>query len=144
MACQTTNPFTGKASEPFPPMRDAKLEAALASAHARFGTWPHVSFAERAAICKTAAAIFRAMVEEFARPVTLEMGKLIDEARGQVARFIAVDKLADQFLDTFQAALSALRPGGATSGHGRELSSLCIQEFVNKRLARTAAVIAPV
>jgi succinate-semialdehyde dehydrogenase/glutarate-semialdehyde dehydrogenase len=32
-----------------------------------------------------AAALLRARVDEFARPVTLEMGKRIDEARGEVA-----------------------------------------------------------
>jgi succinate-semialdehyde dehydrogenase/glutarate-semialdehyde dehydrogenase len=31
-----------------------------------------------------AAAIMRARIDEFARPVTLEMGKLIDQARGEV------------------------------------------------------------
>ena len=85
MAYQTTNPFTGKVLETYPSMSDAELEAALAKADARFGTWRHVSFAERAAICRRAAAILRAHVDEFARPVTLEMGKLIEEARGEVA-----------------------------------------------------------
>jgi succinate-semialdehyde dehydrogenase/glutarate-semialdehyde dehydrogenase len=31
-----------------------------------------------------AAAILRARVDEFAKPVTLEMGKLIAESRGEV------------------------------------------------------------
>ena len=85
MAYQTTNPLTGKVLETFPSMTDAELETALAAADAQFGTWRHCSFAERAAICRKAAAILRARAEEFARPVTLEMGKLINEARGEVA-----------------------------------------------------------
>ncbi len=108
MAYQTTNPLTGKVLETFASMTDAELETALAAADARFGTRRHVSFAERAAICRRAAAILRARLDEFARPVTLEMGKLINEARGEVAlsadiidyyaenaaRFLAPQKLA--------------------------------------------------
>jgi succinate-semialdehyde dehydrogenase/glutarate-semialdehyde dehydrogenase len=85
MAYQTTNPFTGEVLETFASTTDAELEGALARADACFKNWRHVSFSERAAICKKAAAIMRARVEDFARPVTLEMGKLIAESRGEVA-----------------------------------------------------------
>lgn len=85
MAYQTTNPFTGKVLESFPSMTDAQLEAAVARSHTRFGAWRHESFNERAAICRKAATILRARIEEFARLVTLEMGKLIEESRGEVA-----------------------------------------------------------
>lgn len=107
MAYQTTNPFTGTLLETFPSTTDAELEAALAKADACFGVWRHVSFTDRAAICKKAAAIMRARNDDFARPVTLEMGKLIEESRGEVAlcadiidyyadhaeRFLAPEKL---------------------------------------------------
>jgi succinate-semialdehyde dehydrogenase / glutarate-semialdehyde dehydrogenase len=85
MAYQTTNPFTGKMLQTFPSMADAELEIALARADACFATWRHAGFAGRAAICKKAAAIMRARVDDFARPVTVEMGKLIGESRGEVA-----------------------------------------------------------
>ena len=42
------------------------------------------TFAERAAVVSKAAAIMRANVDEFARPVTLEKGKLIAQSRGEV------------------------------------------------------------
>ncbi len=107
MAYETRSPFTGKVTQTFPTMTGAELEAALAAADARFGTWQHVSFADRAAICRKAASIMRARLDEFARPVTLEMGKLIKQARGEVElsadiieyyaehaeRFLAPDKL---------------------------------------------------
>lgn len=107
MAYQTTNPFTGQVLEAFPSMTDAELETALARADERFGVWRNVSFAERAAICRRASAIMRKRIDDFARPVTLEMGKLIEESRGEVAlsadiidyyaahaeRFLAPEKL---------------------------------------------------
>jgi len=57
---------------------------ALETAATCFETWRHTTFAERAAVVAKAAAIMRARIDEFARPVTLEMGKLIDQARGEV------------------------------------------------------------
>nr|WP_255360050.1 NAD-dependent succinate-semialdehyde dehydrogenase [Verrucomicrobium sp. GAS474] len=44
----------------------------------------HRSFAERAAVVNTAADILCSRIDEFASLVTLEMGKLIAEARGEV------------------------------------------------------------
>lgn len=84
MAYQTTNPFTGEVMKTFPSTTDAELETAIDEADACFAKWRHVSFAERAAICKKAAAIMRRRIDDFAKPVTLEMGKLIEESRGEV------------------------------------------------------------
>ncbi len=50
-----------------------------------------------------AAAILRARVDEFARPVTLEMGKLIDGARGEV--MLSADIL-DYYASNAEAFLS--------------------------------------
>jgi succinate-semialdehyde dehydrogenase/glutarate-semialdehyde dehydrogenase len=107
MAYQTTNPFNGNVLKTFPSTTDRELETAIATAEACFGTWRHVSFADRAAICRKAAAIMRERGDELAALVTLEMGKLIAEARGEVAlsadivayyadhaeRFLAPEKL---------------------------------------------------
>jgi succinate-semialdehyde dehydrogenase/glutarate-semialdehyde dehydrogenase len=85
MSYQSTNPYDGKISKKFEEMTDSQLEAALTTAQACFQTWKLKTFAERAVIVAKAAAIMRARVDDFARPVTLEMGKLIDQARGEVA-----------------------------------------------------------
>lgn len=103
MAYQTTNPFTGTLLETFPSTTDAELEAALAKADACFGVWRHVSFTDRAAICKKAAAIMRARNDDFARPVTLEMGKLIEESRGEVA--LCAD-IIDYYADNAESFLA--------------------------------------
>ena len=85
MAYQSVNPYDGKILKTFDELTDQQLETALENAAACFETWRHTTFAERAAVAAKAAAIMRARVDEFARPVTLEMGKLIDQARGEVA-----------------------------------------------------------
>jgi len=82
---QSVNPYDGKLLKTFEPLSDQQLETALQTASTCFQTWRHTPFPERAAIVAKAAAIMHSRGEEFARPVTLEMGKLIAEARGEVA-----------------------------------------------------------
>ena len=84
MTYQSVNPYDGKVLKTFEELTDKQLERALETAATCFETWRHKTFAERAAVVAKAAAIMQARVDEFARPVTLEMGKLIDEARGEV------------------------------------------------------------
>jgi acyl-CoA reductase-like NAD-dependent aldehyde dehydrogenase len=84
MAYQSVNPYDGKTLKTFDELTDCKLETALATAATCFETWRRTTFAERVAVVAKASAIMRAHIDEFARPVTLEMGKLIDQARGEV------------------------------------------------------------
>lgn len=85
MTYQSVSPFDGKILETFEELTDKQLDKALETAATCFETWKNRTFAERSAVAAKAAAIMRARVDEFARLVTLEMGKLIDEARGEVA-----------------------------------------------------------
>ena len=85
MAYQSVNPATGQKLKSFDELTDSQLEKAIATAEAAFKLWSKKTFAERAAIVAKAAAYMRDHAEEFARPVTLEMGKLIEEARGEVS-----------------------------------------------------------
>ncbi len=84
MRYQSVNPYDGKVLQTFEEQTDAQLESALATATTCFESWRRKSFAERAAVAGRASAIMRARLEEFARPVTREMGKLIEQARGEV------------------------------------------------------------
>lgn len=85
MTYQSINPFDGKLLQSFDDLTDESLETKIATATACFESWRQTAFAARAAIAAKAAAIMRARADEFARPVTLEMGKRIAEARGEVA-----------------------------------------------------------
>jgi succinate-semialdehyde dehydrogenase/glutarate-semialdehyde dehydrogenase len=85
MAYQSINPYNGKLLKTFKEMTNPQLEKVIKTAAACFESWRHTPFAERAAAAAKAAAIMREQVDKFARPMTLEMGKRIDEARGEVA-----------------------------------------------------------
>ncbi len=84
MAYQSVNPNTGKVLKSFEQLSDAQLDTSLAAAEHCFHSWKKKSFAERAIILNKAAALLHAHVDDFAKLETLEMGKRIDEARGEV------------------------------------------------------------
>ncbi|MFT5533147.1 MAG: succinate-semialdehyde dehydrogenase/glutarate-semialdehyde dehydrogenase [Burkholderiaceae bacterium] len=84
MAYQSTNPYDGKVLEKFTELDGAQLEARLALAASCYTTWRTTSFAERSTVLSRAAALMRERSEEFATLITLEMGKLIDQSRGEV------------------------------------------------------------
>jgi succinate-semialdehyde dehydrogenase / glutarate-semialdehyde dehydrogenase len=84
MAYESVNPFDGKTLKTFVETTDAQLETKIAAAQACYATWRLKTYAERATIVANAAKIMRAKVDEFARTATLEMGKRINEARGEV------------------------------------------------------------
>jgi len=81
---QSINPNTGKLFKSFESLNDAQLESALADSESCFQTWKHKSYAERAVILNKAAALMHAHVDDFAKLATLDMGKRISEARGEV------------------------------------------------------------
>ena len=85
MAYQSISPYNGKELKSFEELTDKQLETALETAAACFETWRTTTFVQRAAVVAKAATIMRTREDEFAGLVTLEMGKLIAEARGEVA-----------------------------------------------------------
>jgi succinate-semialdehyde dehydrogenase/glutarate-semialdehyde dehydrogenase len=84
MEYESVNPFDGKTLKTFAVTTDAQLEQKIATAQTCYQTWRHKTYAERAVIVAKAAQLMRAGFEDYARLATLEMGKRIDEARGEV------------------------------------------------------------
>ena len=85
MSYQSVNPNTGQLVKSFEHMSTAQLQQALATAQTCFETWRTTTHADRAAVLSRAAVLLRAHVDQFASLETLEMGKRIEEARGEVA-----------------------------------------------------------
>src|SRR5271163_1306983 len=84
MTYQSLNPATGKLLQKFDELTDKQMETKIATAATCFETWRYKTYAERAAIVAKASAIMTAKADEFAHTMTLEMGKRISEARGEV------------------------------------------------------------
>ena len=84
MSYQSVNPFDNKLAKTFEEITDKELEQKIAVATACFETWRRTSYAERAKIVAKAARLLHDRADEFAHIMTLEMGKRIGEARGEV------------------------------------------------------------
>ena len=84
MTYQSVNPSNGKTLKTFKTLTDTQLEAAIATAATCFETWREKTYAERAIVVAKAAALLHERADEFAQLATLEMGKRINEARGEV------------------------------------------------------------
>lgn len=84
MPYSSINPSDGKILKNFEEMTDIELETKLVVATTCFATWRLKTYAERGLIVARAAALMREQAEILARTMTLEMGKRIAEARGEV------------------------------------------------------------
>ena len=106
MTYQSVNPFDGKTLQTFAEHTDAELAAAIDTATQGFDSWRKMTLAQRAVVVTKAASLMRARSNEFAKLITLEMGKLLAESAGEVA--LSADILAyyannaEQFLQPQQ------------------------------------------
>jgi succinate-semialdehyde dehydrogenase/glutarate-semialdehyde dehydrogenase len=102
MTYQSFNPFDGKLIKAFDDISDLQFETKLATAQSCYEIWRHKSYAERGIIINKAARLLHEQAETFAHTMTLEMGKRISEARGEVefsSRILAYyAKNAERFL----------------------------------------------
>lgn len=107
------NPATGQEIGQLPVATTEDLDSALAAASRAFPVWRATAPEERAAVLRRAAALLRQRVDEIATPMTLEEGKPIREARGEVL-FTAdvIDSLAGEATQAFGKVVPGSVPGG--------------------------------
>ena len=116
MTYQTVNPYTAQTVKTFTNVSDAVLEQQLSAASACFQlNWRLTSFAQRKTVLKRAAELMRERAEPLAALITLEMGKLIAQSRGEVALSAAIlDYYADH-------AEEFLAPQTLTTARGKAM-----------------------
>jgi succinate-semialdehyde dehydrogenase / glutarate-semialdehyde dehydrogenase len=109
MAIASINPATGETLQTFESLSQEQLDAKLQLAHETFRTYRRTSFADRAQMMLRAAEILEAEKKDFARVMTLEMGKPINGAVQEtekcawVCRYYAENAekhLADELVET--------------------------------------------
>jgi len=142
MQYQTINPFTEELVKTFPEDTDERLQEIIAKAEAVYKSdWKLRTLDERKAVVKKAAAILREKLDEFATPITIEMGKLFREAQGEVE--LSADIL-DYYADnagTFLAPRKLTVAGGEALVESEPLGVLfCVEpwNFPYYQLARVA------
>jgi succinate-semialdehyde dehydrogenase/glutarate-semialdehyde dehydrogenase len=80
----TINPATNQEVRSFPDLSDDELDGAIERAHRAFLRWRETPVERRAAVVKRVGELMTERHAELAKLVTLEMGKLIKEAEGEV------------------------------------------------------------
>jgi succinate-semialdehyde dehydrogenase/glutarate-semialdehyde dehydrogenase len=113
MVIASINPATGEKLKEFPAFSDDEIEKRLKRAEQAFAHHRREPFAKRGQLMVAAAALLEQEKEEWARIMTLEMGKLLGAAIAEVekcanaCRFYADN--AERFLEDEPAQTSAAR-----------------------------------
>jgi succinate-semialdehyde dehydrogenase/glutarate-semialdehyde dehydrogenase len=116
-AVTSINPATGEVLSSFSPLSPAATDAAIEKADARFDSWRHTSMTERSRLMHAAADVLDQHKSEYARTMTLEMGKPLAQAVAEVEKCALVCRhyadhapqyLADQVILT-EASQSYVR-----------------------------------
>jgi succinate-semialdehyde dehydrogenase/glutarate-semialdehyde dehydrogenase len=84
MSIQTVNPNTNKLVKSFEEMNEKSVEAKVAKAHATFADWKETSYQQRADLLHKVASLMRIKKSSLAKTITLEMGKLLAQAEGEI------------------------------------------------------------
>lgn len=84
MSIQTVNPNTNKTVKSFEEMTVKTVDAKVAKAHIAYANWKETSYQQRADLLHKVAKIMRIKKSELAKTITLEMGKLLSEAEGEI------------------------------------------------------------
>lgn len=101
---ETINPATGNVIQRYPLMQDAAVEDILRRVHDTFHEWRKTPFAERAACMRRAAGVLRRNSDRYAAQMTEEMGKPIQQARGEVEKCAWVCEYYAENAEKFLAA----------------------------------------
>ncbi len=81
---QTVNPMTGEIVREYPTMKDDEVQPVLERAGAAFERWSTHDVADRAAVLTRIAELHREHADELAQLMTLEMGKPVAQAKGEI------------------------------------------------------------
>ncbi len=107
MAYQTINPFTNELVKEYPPHSDADVESALQKADALYHSdWAKGDIDQRLPILRRLADLMEEQQESLAKIATQDMGKLIEQSRGEVA---LCAKIARYYADNAKAFLAPVK-----------------------------------
>ena len=86
MSFITVNPYNEQKIKSYDFLTKDKLDAAIIENHMAFKHWKETEFSVRSKLLNDIASSLENDVEEHARLITIEMGKPIKEARGEVLK----------------------------------------------------------
>ncbi|MCW2119057.1 NAD-dependent succinate-semialdehyde dehydrogenase [Flavobacterium sp. 7A] len=84
MSIQTVNPYTNKTIKSFEEMTETIVNDKIEKAAKTFSEWKKTSYQHRADLLRRVAKLMRTKKTELAETITLEMGKLLSQAEGEI------------------------------------------------------------
>ncbi|HWQ27018.1 MAG TPA: NAD-dependent succinate-semialdehyde dehydrogenase [Chlorobaculum sp.] len=109
----TINPATGEQIAEYPVMLAGDIDMLLRKAEGDFRRWRHTGMSERRVFMKKAAELLRSQQDDHARLISLEMGKPLSQAVGEVNKCAWVcDYFADhaeEFLQPEESLIDGAR-----------------------------------
>ncbi len=115
-----TNPATGEVSALLPLASEADVDAAVDAAKAAFPRWRDTSLARRTQIVFRFRELLNARADELAELITAEHGKVLSDARGEVAR--------GQEVVEFACGIAHLLKGGMTANASTKVDVASIRQ----------------
>ncbi|MFM7627958.1 MAG: NAD-dependent succinate-semialdehyde dehydrogenase [Algoriphagus sp.] len=104
------NPWNGEILQEYPSTTPEAVEKALALAEHCFDSWRSQSSLEKSYLFRQLAQLLRARKEELARLISLEVGKVISESRGEIEKCALVCEFYAERVDEFLAPESIILP----------------------------------
>ena len=80
------NPATNEEIKTYPEMNKDQIDKIINESHLAFLEWKKTEFSQRTVLMKKAAEVLRSNKDDWAKVMTLEMGKPINQARGEVEK----------------------------------------------------------
>lgn len=141
---RTLNPATGRTEKTFDALSNDALFAKMQTAHTLWQeTWRTLSFAERRKIVGGAAEILRRDKEQHARNISIEMGKIHDEALEEIELSANILSYYAENAETFLAPQDIpTKQGGRATVINQPMGIIyCVEpwNFPYYQLARVAA-----
>ena len=84
MIFKTINPYNNEEVGRYESISDTELNDKLALSKSVFAEWREVSFEERAQLIVNAGEVLRENVDEYAKMISIEMGKPISESKSEI------------------------------------------------------------
>lgn len=85
MTYQTIDPSSKEVVAEFPTASDDEVSQAIGAAHSAYRNWAAESLPGRVKVLHRVASIYRERTQELAELIALEMGKPVDQAKGEIA-----------------------------------------------------------
>lgn len=83
---KSINPYTGETINEYATHNALEVNSIIEKSHKRYMHWKTLGFDQKGTLMKNVAKVLRENLEKYARLITMEMGKIITESKGEIEK----------------------------------------------------------